>query len=146
MPKKEIKNETHIKDPFVPFFTHVYKSENYAKLNSNSVKLMFDLWMQFDGKNNGALDAAMSILKPYGWNNNKTLARSIAQLIKYGFIERTRKYTIRDPALYAFTWWKIDECLAKYGYCIHDVLPTENPRRPIETWKPNTKIQPRTRL
>ena len=56
----------------------------YCSLSAYSFKLWHDLLLQFDGKNNGRIDAILSRLENRGWKNG-TLYRSLGELIEKGF-------------------------------------------------------------
>mgnify|MGYP000698718695 FL=1 len=78
----------------------------YCSLSSYSFKLWHDLLLQFDGKNNGRIDAILSRLENRGWKNG-TLYRSLRELIEKGFITKTRQGGIgamkTTCSLYRFT-------------------------------------------
>ena len=78
----------------------------YCSLSAYSFKLWHDLLLQFDGKNNGRIDAILSRLENRGWKNG-TLYRSLGELIEKGFITKTRQGGIgamkTTCSLYRFT-------------------------------------------
>ena len=78
----------------------------YCSLSAYSFKLWHDLLLQFDGKNNGRIDAILSRLENRGWKNG-TLYRSLGELIEKGFITKTRQGGIGAMkticSLYRFT-------------------------------------------
>ena len=78
----------------------------YCSLSAYSFKLWHDLLLQFDGKNNGRIDAILSRLENRGWKNG-TLYRSLGELIEKGFITKTRQGGIgamkKTCSLYRFT-------------------------------------------
>lgn len=123
-------------DPFVPSFYHVFLSKEYFTLGSSAVKMLNSLYMQFTGKNNGDLSAAPEILFKRGWKSRVTIAKSLKELIKKGFIQKTRHPTKEQCALYAVTWLKIDDCrMAGTGLSKLDVTPTYQPLKPYEKWE-----------
>ena len=91
----------------------VIESENYAMLGAWSVKLLIDIGKQYNGFNNGDLNAAWSIFSKQGWHSKGTLYRAIKELIDKGFIELTRQGGKNRCSLYAITWQSIDECGGK---------------------------------
>jgi len=88
--------------------------ENYIRLSSKAVKLLIDIAMQFNGRNNGDLTAALSVLKKRGWKSSETLRLALDELLHYGWIVVTRKGGLnRTTTLYALTFHPIDECKGK---------------------------------
>jgi len=93
---------------------------NFTRLTPKATKLFIDLMLQFNGRNNGDLTAAFTIMKKRGWNSKETLRLAIDELLHYGWITRTRIGGLnRTPNLYALTIHAIDECGGKL-----DVNPT----------------------
>lgn len=78
----------------------------FRSLSVHAVKLWHDLMLQFDGKNNGRIDAILSRLESRGWKNG-TLYRSLNELQANGFIVKTRQGGIgamkKVCSLYRFT-------------------------------------------
>ena len=95
----------------------VMESESYYLSSGNALKLLLELVKQYNGRNNGNLSAAFSVLKSRGWRSKKTLSRCLTELLKRGLIVKTREGWFRNPgarcALYALTWLPIDECEGK---------------------------------
>ena len=91
----------------------VMASSNYVKLSAHAVKLLNDLGLQFNGKNNGDLCATWSIMKKRGWKSSSTLHKAVKELTYYGFIVKSRQGGRHKPTLYAFTWNSVDECKGK---------------------------------
>lgn len=91
----------------------VITSDAYNQLGAWSVKLLVDVAKQYNGFNNGDLNAVWSIFKEQGWHSKGTLSRAIKELIDKGFIELTRQGGKNRCSLYAVTWKSIDECKGK---------------------------------
>jgi hypothetical protein len=91
----------------------VITSDAYNQLGAWSVKLLVDVAKQYNGFNNGDLNAVWSIFKEQGWHSKGTLSRAIKELIDKGFIELTRQGGKNRCSLYAVTWESIDECKGK---------------------------------
>lgn len=104
-----------------PHFTAIPKvviqTEDYSSLTASALKLLWALAYQFNGKNNGDLTAALSVVKRFGFNSrsNDTLNNAKEQLINHRLIMETRAgtFTNRLCSLYALTWLPIDECQGK---------------------------------
>ena len=102
-------------------------SVNYRSLSAKAIKLLFDLWRQYNGFNNGDLCVAWSVMEPKGWRSRDTLYRALKELLYYGFIEQTRQGGKNRCSLYALTCYQIDDCKGKL-----DVPATH---RPSHRWK-----------
>jgi len=105
----------------------VMASTNYIKLSAYAVKLLNDLGLQFNGKNNGDLCATWSMMRMRGWKSASTLYKAINELTAYGFICKSRQGGRHKPTLYALTWQPIDECKGKL-----DLKPTT---ASLGTWR-----------
>lgn len=122
---------------FLMLHHHMLQHPNYAKLSARAVKMLVDIGSQYNGKNNGDLAATRSIMLPKGWTSNDQRQKAIQELLDSGFLVRTRPGSrLKDPALYAITWLKIDECNGK-----HDLKATSNPSN---DWKKNGFSDART--
>lgn len=78
----------------------------YCSLSVHAFKLWHDLMLQYDGKNNGRIDAILTRLENRGWKNS-TLYRALEELQERGFIVKTRQGGIgamkKVCSLYRFT-------------------------------------------
>lgn len=83
---------------------------------------MIDLYAQYNGKNNGDLCAAYSMMQKHGWRSKGTLARALTELVNAGFILITRQGGKHKANLYAVTFRGVDECGGKL-----DINPTPVP-------------------
>jgi len=116
----------------------VLKHENFIWLTPRANKLFLDLCVQYNGKNNGDLTTAFSIMKKRGWRSKETLYLAADELLHYGFIVRTRIGGLNKSAsLFAFSFRAIDECIGKL-----DCKPTNAPpgdwKNQVDKWvKPN---------
>jgi hypothetical protein len=91
----------------------VINSLNWRRASGNAVKLVLDLMVQFNGKNNGDLSAPFSAMKARGWKSSGTLKRAEREALHYGLIEKTRQGGLNRCNLYAITWRAIDDCKRK---------------------------------
>ena len=101
--------------PFLALPKAVVIQMQKKNLSTKGYKLLIDLFEQFNGKNNGDLTAAWSIMKEKGWKSSETLSNARKELVNLGFIQLTRQGTLRPRScsLYAVTWLCIDECGGK---------------------------------
>ncbi len=108
--------------PFLSIPKEVLDSEAYLSLKGWGVKLLVDIASQFNGKNNGDLTAAWSVMRDRGWKSPGTLNESLRALLDAGLIQETRSGGRHRCTLYAVTWRGINECKGKL-----DVNPTIAP-------------------
>lgn len=108
---------------------YVVRSEEFGQLGAWELKLLVELAAQYNGYNNGDFSAAMSILRTRGWHSTGTLSKALAKLRDGGWIVTTRHgHRGGLCALYAVTWWPIDDCDGKWLE-----LPAERSAR--NTWQ-----------
>lgn len=117
---------------FVPLPYAVMKHPNFLNLTPIGAKLLLELCSQirFKGsrvKNNGDLCVAWEILRLKGWGSKGSISRARDELKHYGFIIMTKAGSIKKPALYALTFFSINDCDGKI-----DCKPTTTPR---DDWK-----------
>lgn len=95
----------------------VWQSHDYCALPGRAVKLLMDLACQYNGRNNGDLTVAYSVLRRRGWSSKGTLSAAVHDLLQAGLIIQTRDAKGINPgaqaALYALAWKPIDECPGK---------------------------------
>lgn len=111
---------------FVSLPKDVITCPNFQKMakHSKAYLLLLQLAEQFNGKNNGDLSCAFSVLRNKGWTSNDTLSRMRKCLLHYGFITETRAGGRNQCSLFALAWESIDPCDGKI-----DVHPTTYPSR-----------------
>lgn len=119
---------------FVPLPHAVIRSEAYAQLNAQAVKLLNDLLAQYRGDNNGDLCAAWKLMHKRGWKSRDTLRKALAELKDKEWIIVARQGGKHMPSLYAITFYAINECGGKL-----DISPT---LVPISLWRKNNPIKP----
>lgn len=95
---------------FVALPRYLINSPKYQGLRGNSVKLLTQIAEQYNGANNGDLQASFSILKHKGWKSSETLDGALKELLESGFLVKTRQgYFPNVCSLYALTWQVIDK-------------------------------------
>ncbi len=99
--------------PFLAFPRHILSSPQYACLRPPAVKLLLDLFGQYNGTNNGDFCIAWQVMQKRGWRSRDTLNRAEKELLKAGFIQKTRQGGRNRCNLYAVTWLRINECDGK---------------------------------
>lgn len=113
--------------PFLAIPTQIPLSDQYANLGGWGVKLLIDLYAQYNGKNNGDLCAAFSMMQKRGWRSKGTLSHALTELTNAGFILKTRQGGKHKANLYAVTFRGVDECSGKLDINPMPVAPN--------TWK-----------
>ncbi len=96
----------------------VMRSDDYRNLKGRAVKLLNALAFQYNGRNNGDLTAAWSVMhKQHGFRSKTTLTHAVQELLTANLITRTREGYFQNPggqcALYALNWYAIHECQGK---------------------------------
>ncbi|MDB4431209.1 hypothetical protein N9137_02345 [Pseudomonadales bacterium] len=109
---------------------------NFFKLRHRSKALLIDLLSQYNGKNNGDLCAAMTLMKERGWTSNSSLNLALKELQYYGFIKIARQGGRNLATLYAVTFKAVDDCGGKI-----DINPTRVPsfeyKATKKKWQPH---------
>lgn len=103
------------------------RSSEFADLSPYAVKLLLEIASNFNGKNNGDLSAAYSILSKRGWKSSGTLAKTKKELVAKGWLITTRQGGRNRCSLFAVSWLPVDECGNKHDH------PTES--IPSNLWK-----------
>jgi hypothetical protein len=110
-------------------YCHIWEHPDYCGLSGNAAKLLMDFACQYNGRNNGDLTNALSVLRTRGWRSRTTVKRATTELLEANLILQTREGRFINPggvcALYAITWKPIDDCPGKKL----SVAPTSTPPR-----------------
>lgn len=102
----------------------VLNGSAYIALSAHGRMLLWDLFAQYKGDNNGDLCAPYSLMQHRGWKSTHTLHNAKQELLNAGLIFETRKgYRPNKASLYAVTWQALDECGGKL-----DIRPCAFPR------------------
>lgn len=103
--------------PFAMVFLAMGQSENFRALNPWSRCVLLELMMQYRGNNNGDLSATRTMAKEWGIASDNTLRKALTELEQGGWIIQTRSSIFSRHgarcALYALSWFAIDECPGK---------------------------------
>lgn len=96
------------KDPrghHVRLYKSMLMSHAYRALSISARALYTDLRMKLTATNNGDISAAITDLRPLGWNSPATISEALKELRAAGFIDITRPggFPARTPTLYRFT-------------------------------------------
>lgn len=105
----------------------ILESPEWAALTAFETKLLFDVYGQFNGRNNGTLSAAWTLMRRRGWRSESTLNRALRGLLDKAFLLKTRQGGKHRCSFFAVTWREVHDCNGK-----HDMPPT---RTAPGTWK-----------
>ena len=85
----------------------VFMSADYHALSAPAKSLLIYFLTQFNGHNNGQLEAPLSKVRDLaGWGNSaRTLAYALRELNLKGWIQRTRGHSRSQAAQYHLTHW-----------------------------------------
>lgn len=108
---RRAKSKRLLKHPYAAIEHRVIDSEAFADLKPSAVCLLLILARQLTAdNNNGHLQATWSYCRKRGFGSQGTLKSAIEDLIRHGFVYRTRS---RGPnkiwARYALTWLSIKQ-------------------------------------
>ena len=96
---------------FVPLPYSVLDSAAYLSLGPSAVKLLFDVYRQYSGKNNGSLSPCWELMQKRGWKSPNTLSNAKKELRASRLITVTRQGTkgVNGTAeLWAVNWLSLD--------------------------------------
>jgi hypothetical protein len=109
----------------------VIDSLSFSMLSGNAMKVLFCIYRQYNGNNNGDLSAPFSKAASINIGSQSTWYKAIEELKKADLIMVTRESMTRHKGnphglckLFAVTWQNIDECQGKI-----DCSPTLTPPR-----------------
>jgi len=95
---------------FVALPKYLINSSKYQGLRGNSIKLLTQVAEQYNGSNNGDLQASFSVLKHKGWKSSETLDSALKELLECGFLVKTRQGCFPNIcSLFGLTWQPIDK-------------------------------------
>ena len=107
----------------------VLENSSFINLRPRAVRLLLDVALQYNGRNNGDFTVAWGCMEKRGWSSKDTLSKAVQDLVKADLIVKTRTGRFMNPGarcdLYAITWKAIDECPGKDL----EVAPTATPPR-----------------
>ena len=88
----------------------VLNSAAYLSLSSRAIKLLYDLAMQYNTYNNGALLASWRYMsEKRGWTSADQLAKAKAELIEKSLLVQTVQGLLPNKASwYGLTWLSLD--------------------------------------
>ena len=110
----------------------VQDSSNWRNASSNAIKLLMAISRNYNGKNNGDLSAAFSVMRAKGWASPNTLVWGLKELLHYKLLEKTRQGDFtKKPSLYAITWQPIDDLGNKLELCSPSKVASGKWKHPV---------------
>ncbi len=117
----------------------VLNSAAYLSLSGNAAKLLWDIAMQYNVRNNGALLASWRYMsEKRGWTSADSLSKAKFELIEHDLIEQTVQGRLPNKASwYGVTWLALDNIKGL------EVEPQSWPRGAYMRWKPSGNAKPK---
>lgn len=107
-----------VNHPYAAIEHRVIDSAAYADLSFSARALLTLITRQLSKDNNGHLQATHTYMSKFGFTNERTLAKAVAELISHGFIYRARSHGANKVwAKYAVTWLPITKRNGLYLDC-----------------------------
>jgi hypothetical protein len=104
---KDRKSKTSERFVGVPFW--VMNHASFRAASHRARALLFDILLQYNGRNNGSLVVCDKALKPLGWNSRDGLTKSKKELVDLGLLVETRAGAKPNKASwYAVSWRQLD--------------------------------------
>jgi len=104
---------------FIAIPHSVLHCPDYIALTPVAKVLLIELTRQYNGKNNGDLTLAWSIMRERGFNAESTVLRGKKNLLERKIVTEVRKGIakkgVRLCSLYALNWLRVDEVLHPDG-------------------------------
>ncbi len=115
--RSKVKSRSDGAGGYGALYRHIWQHPDYCQLSGNAAKLLMDFACQYNGRNNGDLTNAYSVLSSRGWRSRGTIQRATKELLDARLIVQTREGRFINPggvcALYAVSWRPIDDCPGK---------------------------------
>jgi hypothetical protein len=101
------------------------KHPAFHALSGRACKALFYLASQYNGHNNGDLQATIKLARKAGWKSSANLQLAILELEHLGFVVKSRQGGRNRCNLYALTWFPVDECGGKLEIPTSRVAPND---------------------
>lgn len=128
-------------DLYAPIDHKVIDSAAFADLPHSAARVLLVIARQWNGINNGWLQATFSYCHEKGIGSEHTLQKAVESLIAHGFIYRTRGHGMIDgeniAARYAITWRPLCAKKDRVGLFLDGFLPNA-----FEKWEPEKNSDP----
>lgn len=118
---------------FGRLFHNVLFCPDYIALTPVAKALLNELIFQYNGRNNGDLTLAWSVMRGRGFNAETTVLRGKKNLLERGMITEIRKGIAKNGyrlcSLYALNWFAVDEAYYPDGNPKYQLPKTKGPLR-----------------
>ena len=111
--------------PFLMLPHNVLNHPKFVSLNGRAVKLLLDIAVQYNGRNNGDLCAPLSLMSLRGWKSSDQLHKAKKELVRNELIMVSRQGGINKTTLFAVTWVPVDECNGKLDIAATKTAPVK---------------------
>ncbi len=102
-----------ISGPFIALSHSLADSLAFRTLTPLALKLWINMMMQYNGRNNGNINATFSEMEKWGWRSETSLHKALKELLGHGLITKIRQGGIASMSkiccLYAFTHLPIND-------------------------------------
>lgn len=134
---KEIKQKRDGSSGAILVMPHVVlNSEAYISLSGRAIRLLYDIAMQYNTHNNGALLASWRYMREKrGWTSADQLAKAKAELLERDLIVQTVQGQLPNKAgWYGVTWFALDNINGL------EISAAHWPRGAYARWQPKKPI------
>jgi len=117
----------------------VLNSAAYVTLSGQAIKLLYDVAMQYNTHNNGALLASWRYMsEKRGWTSADALNKAKSELIAHDLLVQTVQGQLPNKASwYGLTWYALDSIKGL------EVSAQSWPRGAYAHWKPSADMKPK---
>ena len=122
--RRRIKGRQAIKQ-FLMLPHNVLNHPEFVSLSPRAVKLLLDIAVQYNGRNNGDLCAPLSLMSLRGWKSSDQLHKAKKELVSNEVILVSRQGGLNKASLYAVTWVPVDECNGKLDIAATKTAPVK---------------------
>jgi hypothetical protein len=107
--RKTEKLRKNPKEQFVGIPHWVMRHPAFRDASHRARALLFDVALQYNGRNNGKLVVCDKVMKPLGWNSRDGLCKAKQELLTLGLLIETRRGAKPNKAAwYALSWRALD--------------------------------------
>lgn len=104
-----MKSRSNAKEQFVGIPHWVMRHPAFRDASHRARALLFDVALQYNGRNNGKLTVCAKAMKPLGWTSNDALYKAKNELLALGLLVETRCGAKPNKAAwYALSWRALD--------------------------------------
>lgn len=102
------KSEKRYRGPLIVMEKSVFETNEYRRLSPLATKILVNVHLSYDGRNNGKLSFTADEAKARFINSKSTCRKALDELIGAGWIAITRQGGKNQPTLYSLTYIHLD--------------------------------------